>query len=441
MSRRTIQSPGVEIREIDLSQRPAAAVGTSVFIAGFSNQGPTDEIFNVGTFSDFEEIYGKPTNAAERYFYHSTKQVFQSDANVLVSRLPYGAGNGTSTEKYSALVYPVSTANVSPITAVGDDGKLTFDITSGQIGPGPAGVDAAASVELVTQDSNGSVKYTSISGTGNVGVDGSWTPTDSASLTTMGSITGDTLVAGAGLSATAVGNTSLSASKYYIIGNPTQVELTRSEYLSASKENFTWSNTPGTTAHTKNTFGSAGIIVLNKAKLATNNNFEGYYAAITDNSNLSPASDYDVINSVRTVTTAAAATNTGSFTTVPTARYDFNLTSTAASEKSSVSKSLETFSKFDLDGGQFIDTISLGLFKVRITPFSNTDLQLSQFLAEGYAGSLNSFRKIQNEAGGDRKSFFLGDLETNSPNIQILVNPYISKHAGDWTSSAGDAPS
>jgi hypothetical protein len=110
MSRRTIQSPGVEIREIDLSQRPAAAVGTSVFIAGFSNQGPTDEIFNVGTFSDFEEIYGKPTNAAERYFYHSTKQVFQSDANVLVSRLPYGAADGTTTEKYSALVYPVSTA-------------------------------------------------------------------------------------------------------------------------------------------------------------------------------------------------------------------------------------------------------------------------------------------------------------------------------------------
>ena len=56
MSRRTIQSPGVEIREIDLTQRPAAPVGTSVFIAGFANQGPVDEIFNVGTFAEFEEI-------------------------------------------------------------------------------------------------------------------------------------------------------------------------------------------------------------------------------------------------------------------------------------------------------------------------------------------------------------------------------------------------
>ena len=40
MSRRTIQSPGVEIREIDLTQRPGVVVGTSVFVAGFSNQGP-----------------------------------------------------------------------------------------------------------------------------------------------------------------------------------------------------------------------------------------------------------------------------------------------------------------------------------------------------------------------------------------------------------------
>ena len=443
MSRRTIQSPGVEIREIDLSQRPAAAVGTSVFIAGFSNQGPTDEIFNVGTFSDFEEIYGKPTNAAERYFYHSTKQVFQSDANVLVSRLPYGAADGTTTEKYSALVYPVSTANVTPITsisAVGSSQYVKFDTSySGQISNAEVD-DTPISLELVTQDSNGSITYTSLSTVANYNTHVA-TVTASAGKTTLSAISGDTLVAGVGLSGTGAGNSSLSASKYYIIGNPTQVELTREEYLNASKETFTWSDSPGTTALTKSNLGSAGIVVLNKAKLSTNNNFEGYYAAITDNSNLSPASDYDVINSVRTVTTASAATNTGSFTTVPTSRYDFNLTSTAASEKSSVSKSLETVSKFDLDGGQFIDTISLGLFKVRITPFSNTDLQLSQFLAEGYAGSLNSFRKIQNEAGGDRKSFFLGDLETNSPNIQILINPYISKHDGDWTSSKGDAPS
>ena len=85
MSRRTIQSPGIEIREIDMTQRPAEAVGTSVFIAGFSNQGPTDEVFNVGTFSEFQEIYGTPTTPAERYFYHSAKQVFESDARICLA--------------------------------------------------------------------------------------------------------------------------------------------------------------------------------------------------------------------------------------------------------------------------------------------------------------------------------------------------------------------
>ena len=104
------------------------------------------------------------------------------------------------------------------------------------------------------------------------------------------------------------------------------------------------------------------------------------------------------------------------------------------------SKTLENISKFDIDGGEFVDTLSIGLFKVRITPFANTDLELTQFLAEGYSGSLNSFRKVQNENGGNRKSYFLEDLDDNSPNIKILVNPNISKTGGDWTSTEGDAP-
>ena len=445
MSRRTIQSPGVEIREIDLSQGPAAALGTSVFIAGFSNQGPTDEIFNVGTFAEFEEIYGKPTNAAERYFYHSTKQVFESDANVLVTRLPYGASDGTPTEKYSALVYPVSTANVSPITALNNNTiKFDFESSTGMMGAGNlgAGNSAHVSVEIVTQDSNGEVKYTTISDNSANHFAAGVVSLSSTSATTLGTISGDTFVAGYGLSAYgAAGPTSLSAANYYIIGNPTQVELTRAEYLAASNEDFTWSNTPGTTALTKSNLGNAGIVVLNKAKVSTNNSFEGYYVGVTDNSNLSPASNYDVVSQIKTVTSSSAATAPASFTTIPTSRFDFVLSSTDASEKDSVSKSLENVSKFDLDGGEFVDTLSLGLFKVRVTPFSNTDLQLTNFLAEGYSGSLNSFRKIQNENGGERKSFYLGQAEDSSPNIQFLINPYISKHTGDWTASAGDAPS
>ena len=105
---RTIQSPGVEIKEVDLSLRPNLPVGTTVFIPGFANQGPTDELLTVSSLSEFEQIYGLPQNAAERYMYHSVKAVFQSPANVLVSRLPYGQGAGaTVADKYSVQVYPV----------------------------------------------------------------------------------------------------------------------------------------------------------------------------------------------------------------------------------------------------------------------------------------------------------------------------------------------
>lgn len=105
---RTIQSPGVEVKEVDLSLRPNLPTGTTVFIPGFANQGPTDELLTLSSLSEFEQVYGLPQNAAERYMYHSVKAVFQSPANVLVTRLPYGSGAGaTVADKYSVQVFPV----------------------------------------------------------------------------------------------------------------------------------------------------------------------------------------------------------------------------------------------------------------------------------------------------------------------------------------------
>lgn len=109
-NRRSINSPGVEIREIDLSTRVTTPNGTSVLVTGFAAQGPTSEILNVSTIADFENIYGTPTNAAERYFYYSVRQLFTAGTNtsVNVARLPYGTGSGDGfSSKYSALVFPV----------------------------------------------------------------------------------------------------------------------------------------------------------------------------------------------------------------------------------------------------------------------------------------------------------------------------------------------
>jgi len=105
---RTIQSPGVETREVDLSLRPVVNQGTSVFVTGFASQGPIDEVLQPTSISEFTQVYGSPTNAAERYFYHTVKAALQAPVQLLVTRLPYGVakGDGFASWKYSALVYP-----------------------------------------------------------------------------------------------------------------------------------------------------------------------------------------------------------------------------------------------------------------------------------------------------------------------------------------------
>ena len=106
----TLGSPGVEIREVDNSLRLDTSTGTTVYIPGFAAQGPVDEVMSIGSMSDFETIYGVPTNAAERYFYYTVKSILDNTGGgttVLCTRLPYGADSGdTVSNQYTMLAYP-----------------------------------------------------------------------------------------------------------------------------------------------------------------------------------------------------------------------------------------------------------------------------------------------------------------------------------------------
>ena len=105
---RIIQSPGVQVTERDFSLRAATNDTTYVLVAGFAAQGPTYEPLVISTLSEFEAIYGTPTNGAERYFYHTAKAVLASSATIYASRIAYGPGLGDGYgSKYTALVYPV----------------------------------------------------------------------------------------------------------------------------------------------------------------------------------------------------------------------------------------------------------------------------------------------------------------------------------------------
>lgn len=109
---RIINSPGVQITETDLSVTQQFGGGTNVFVAGFASQGPTDEVLQVSTVSELEQIYGIPQTPAERYFYYSSKEILNTNANLLVTRLPYGSGSGEGfAQQYSALFYPVASAD------------------------------------------------------------------------------------------------------------------------------------------------------------------------------------------------------------------------------------------------------------------------------------------------------------------------------------------
>jgi len=134
MAKRTIQSPGVEIKEIDLSLRLPSPAGTTIYTTGFADQGPTDEVVGVSSFSEFEQIYGTPKNPAERYFYYTVKAAFNSTGQILVNRLPYGDGTGEGFgSTISLLAFPAQTVTQSTSSSTTDPWGFTilssFDTT------------------------------------------------------------------------------------------------------------------------------------------------------------------------------------------------------------------------------------------------------------------------------------------------------------------------
>lgn len=357
----TISSPGVEVKEIDLTLRPVIPVGTNVLVLGFAPQGPTDDVLQVSNFGEFETIFGKPTNAAERYFYHSVQAVFNSPANVIVGRLGYGAGLGTGFgNNYTALAYPV--VPVSP-----------------------------------------SLSSTSLS---------------------AGYLTA------ASLSATVQG---------YVVGKPYQLTLTPAEYTSVVNGNFTWNDVINLNSAITGlaTIGNAGIIVLNKAKTTTDDKYQGYYLGISDTSYVNPASDFTSLQSVYSVN----ANNGTTFVQVPENRINFALSAAHIGQSGSVSEVLENVTGFDVGNTNFADTLLLGVFKLQTSVYAPDTISLNFQLSEGFTGSLDSTRRVQDQHGGSPVTFFLGDVEDGSPNIQILVNPSISRTNGSWTDQTTGLPS
>lgn len=350
MSTRTILSPGVEIRERDLSLVAPNNVGTTVFVTGFANQGPSDEVLKITTRDELDLIYGVPTNSAERYFYHTVRELLNSPANIYTSRLPYGLGSGNGfTTKYSALVYPVSTV----------------------------------------------------------------TSTASANATS------NTLNVSAGT---------------YVLGAPTHMELTDSQYQSIIEGSaFNWSATAATTFNTLASLGQAGVVILNKSQTAINDQFEGYYIGIGDNFNLNPGTSFTSITGVNTLNSSLSAATT--YIPVPAGTLQFQLTAAVNGASNSISQVMENLTDYQPSETQDADLLNIGVFKLRKSLFSTESFKLDYVLDEKVVGSIDYFKTINDEKGGPAISYFLESVDEGSRNITVLVNDNISNRLG--TSSIG----
>jgi hypothetical protein len=392
MAQRTIQSPGVEINEIDLSLRPSDKIGTNIFITGFAPEGPNDEIVQVSSLSEFTQIYGAPTNPAERYFYHTVAESFKSRANILVNRLPYGENLGEGfSNNYYATVYPVIPIN-----------KTAYDGVA-------AGESAYTSYQTLTA---------------NIDEPNGKTTAQFSPLSTVNGGTGDDTI--------------------YFVGKPTFVSLTQSQYTAIIDDSaFVWSDTPGKadsfevlaggTSSSTNQLSSlagAGIIILNTAKTTVNQKFEGYYLGLADNTNLYASTNYDDLVKVKVSTNETDITQKYSnLQTVPSSRLNFLLSADYNTDAvpSTLSLTQESIATFRINTTEFDDTFIIGLYKLRQSQNSPNVTKLDYILEEGYFGSIDYFRQINNPNGGQPMSFYLPQITTNSSvNMALKINPYIS---------------
>ena len=140
----TIQAPGIEINEKDLSfyDFPGPREDTTnVYVTGFASKGLNyvpHKFTSKNTAQDLIDTFGVPENEAERYFYNACNEVISKDKTVLyASRLPYC---NTSISTMNGAEYVVS--SMADISA---DYRYWFGFVNGKI-------DAVEQISVMTDD-------------------------------------------------------------------------------------------------------------------------------------------------------------------------------------------------------------------------------------------------------------------------------------------------
>lgn len=401
---RSINSPGIQITEKDLSVNPNPPVGTQIFATGFASEGPTDVVLNITSTSELENTFGKPTTPAERYFYNTCREILNSPANLIVSRLPYGAGAGEQfATAYSALLYPVV--------------QGTDQFTIGK----------PTHITLKESEYN-AIKQGDFTWGSMASVAGTYTTVSYVltSTTVPASMAGDPALISSILGIDPDDTFQIAFSSDSL-GVPVSATLTYE--TTALRTN----NIGAAAFNTVTNSASAGIIILNDAQTIINHNFEGYYISLTDNANIGPETDFNSVSNIYSLTAA------NDFYTIPSARLNFSLSASKTSPKDSVSESIERTQTYYFADPYYSDSILINLF--RVFRSNNEPQTLSISLAESYAGSLDSTKKeLATSGAGKARSYYIENVvNSKSPNITVLINPEISLKT-KWSSLVGNNP-
>jgi len=398
----SITSPGVQINEIDLSLRANLPAGTNVVVPGFAAQGPTSEPLLITTISELQSVYGTPTTAAERYFYYSCAEVLNSPGTLTTIRLPYGSDTGSDfATAYSGLFYPLYQNQTLTLSA-----DTTNVIISATPAPGYT-IGAPTHVTLSQADHDKIVQ-------GNI----TWVSTDPAGYTTTYT-TGSASAPTPGLS----GNYFYSVSAPDLSGNVLVTQVQQS----ADSASFNSAS------------ATAGFFIINNLQTVINENAEGYYIGLANNTDPS-TSGYNAITSIQTLSSADG------FGSLSPNLYNNNTTYvsilTSSIEDSSVyspsiSESLQNVGFTGFYTTKYSDQISLGVYKLRRSTVDGTTIAISN--VEKYIGTLDLTRKVNSPTGGALQSAFVEDVVNGkSKTIEVFVNPS-SSQSTLWSSTNTEA--
>lgn len=117
MAIRTIQSPGIEITERDLSQYTTGPVGTAVLVTGFAAKGRDYEPILLTSRSAWLQQFGEPTNEAEKYFFNASMEVINQGGKLYACKLPY---KNEALNKFTVKTYTVNVSQIQTLSTVAE---------------------------------------------------------------------------------------------------------------------------------------------------------------------------------------------------------------------------------------------------------------------------------------------------------------------------------